>query len=81
MLSLIFSIFLMSQVGFLIDISIHKTDTIKMRLFQEATKIAFLYIHIIYIKVHIQLRNNTLLENTNIFKQAHSLQLILQMEV
>lgn len=81
MLSVVFSDFLKSQVGFLINISIHKTSTIKMELFQEATKISFIYIHIIHIKVHIQLRNNPLLENTNIFKQAHSLQLILQMEV
>lgn len=44
---LIFSIFLMSQAEFLIDFSIHKTDTIKMKLFQEATKIGFIYIHVL----------------------------------
>lgn len=37
----------MSQAEFLIDFSIHKTDTMKMKLFQEATKIAFIYIHVI----------------------------------
>lgn len=34
-----------------------------------------------YKKVYIQLKNNPHLENTSIFKQAYSLQLILQMEV
>lgn len=37
----------MSQAEFLIDFSIHKTDTIKMKLFQEATKKAFKHIHVI----------------------------------
>lgn len=56
---LIFSIFLVFQVEFLIDISIYRTDTIKKKLFQEATKIVFIYIHIIYKSIYSVKKQST----------------------